>query len=522
MLESDELGVSYRAWDTVKERPVTLRRFTAPQSEPSKIERLLREATFAMKLQHANILTVYDVGEEAGVKYVATEYAEGQNLRARLEAGERLDPYRAADVIAQVALALDHAHRQGVVHRNLRPETILILTNGDVAKVRDFGFADRLTDTLKASGEKRNPLLYMAPEQILGKKIDERSDVYSLGTILFELLFGHPPFTGEDIIYQHVSRPVTFPRDAARIPDRLRRVVLRSLEKDPGRRFQSAREIADELRRTEVEPGTLIDARYEIQAEIGTGGMGKVYRARDRELDETVALKILKSEYGESSDALGRFLREIKLARKISHPNVVKVYDMGRFRGSRFISMELISGPSLDQWVRQRSRIDIDAALRIVKPILSALHAAHELGIVHRDVKPQNVLLHQGTIPKIVDFGIARGMNSEGVTLSGEVLGSPKYMSPEHIEEGTLDRRADVYAVGVLMYLLFSGREPFTGENPTAILLKHIHEPPKRPRALNPEVPDWLERVVMRCLEKDPERRYQWASEVLQDLEAQG
>ena len=519
-METDELGILSRAWDHGNQRPVMLRRLTAADLDASKADRLVREARGSANLQHANILAVYEAGDENGVRFVAMEYVEATTLRSRFDAGERFDPYRAADIAAQVAMALDHAHRAGVLHRNLRPETILILSSGDVVKVRDFGFADRLTDTLKASGGRRHPLSYMAPEQILGRKIDERSDIYALGVVLYELFFGQPPFTGDDIIYQHVSRPVTLPKDGPVVAERFRRLVMRCLEKDPGRRWQRAREIADELRRAEVEPGTLIEGRYEVQAEVGSGGMGKVYRAWDRELDETVALKILKAEFGENSEALSRFLREIKLSRKISHPNVVKVYDMGRFRGSRFISMEFIQGPSLEQWIRERKRIEIAPALKVVVPLLSALQAAHELGIVHRDVKPQNVLLLGGTVPKIVDFGIARGVNTEGVTLSGEVLGSPKYMAPEHIEEGVLDRRADLYAMGVLTYLLLTGREPFLGENPTSILLKHIHEQPKSPRTLNPEIPTWLEGVVLKCLAKDPDRRYQWASEIIVDIES--
>ena len=518
VLESDELGTFCRAWDRTHERPVMLRRFNAPEADPSKQERLLREAQRASGLHHGHILTIYDVGEESGVKFVSMEYVEGTTLRARLDAGERFDVYRAADVAAQVAMALDHAHSRELIHRSLRPETILVLSSGDVVKVRDFGFADRLTDTLRASGVKRYPLSYMAPEQILGRKIDTRSDIYSLGVVLYELIYGVPPFTGEDIIYQHVSRPVTFPSGGPIIPEHLKRTLARCLEKDPSRRFSSAREVADQLRRADVVPGTLIDGRYEVLEEIGSGGMGKVYRAADRELDETVALKILKAEYGESSDAMSRFLREIKLSRKIAHPNVVKVYDMGRFRGSRFISMEFIEGPPLDQWIRERKIVPLDEGVSIVKHLASALQAAHDLGIVHRDIKPQNVLLAGGKTPKIVDFGIARASNSEGVTLSGEVLGSPKYMCPENIEEGVLDRRADIYALGVLTYLMFTGKEPFTGDNPTAILLKHIHENAKRPTSLNPDIPDWLEALIMKSLAKDPDRRYQWAKELLEDI----
>ncbi len=522
MLLQDSLGTVYRGWDRELDRPVMIRRFEGGDREPNRVERFIREAKACKQLRHPHVLTVYDAGTDAGTPFVAMEYVDGGSLRKQMAPGVGIDPYRAADLVAQTATALDHAHRNGILHRSLRPETILVLSSGDVVKIHSFGFVDRITDILRGPESGREALAYMSPEQVLGKKLDERSDCYAIGTILYELLFGRPPFQKARPSDQ-VMRPVTFPKpETTNIPGHFQKVIRKCLDKDPDKRYQSAKEIADELQRTEIVPGTLIEGRYEIQAEIGKGGMGKVYRARDRELDEIVALKLLKADLTENSDALARFLREIKLARKISHPNVVKVYDMGRFRGSRFISMEFIDGPPLDRWIKERSSISIKAAIAVVRPILSALAAAHRLGIVHRDIKPQNVLLAAGTKPKLVDFGIARGIDSESVTLSGEVLGSPKYMSPEHIEEGVVDLRSDLYAVGILLYLLTTGKEPFRGENPTSILLKHLNEAPKPPHRLNKSIPRWLDQLILKCLVKDPENRYQSANAILGDLDKGG
>jgi len=215
-----------------------------------------------------------------------------------------------------------------------------------------------------------------------------------------------------------------------------------------------------------------------------------------------------------------RFLREIKMTRRISHPNVVKVYDLGSWKEHKYITMEHIEGMNLEQWVRLQSGIDIPMAVKMLIDISRGLQSAHDLGIIHRDIKPQNILLKDGKTPKILDFGIARGAEGSDMTTSGFVMGSPKYMSPEQVQAMPLDARTDIYSMGVLMYFVFTGREPFVGDTPSVIAYKHIGEAPRPPREINAAIPEWLSDIVLRALAKDREQRFASAADLATALEA--
>jgi eukaryotic-like serine/threonine-protein kinase len=212
-----------------------------------------------------------------------------------------------------------------------------------------------------------------------------------------------------------------------------------------------------------------------------------------------------------------RFVREIKVARMITHPNVVKVFDIGKYKGNRYISMEYIDGLGLDEWLRN-SKADLRTLLTIMVKIIQGVQGAHAQGVVHRDLKPQNVLLDMQMSPHILDFGIARSLNPIDATATGQVMGSPKYMSPEQIQGKDLDQRSDIYALGVLMFFMFTGQEPFTGDDPRSIVMKHLTETPPSPMQFNPNLPTWLEKIVRKSLEKDRNQRYSSLKELLDDL----
>jgi eukaryotic-like serine/threonine-protein kinase len=270
-----------------------------------------------------------------------------------------------------------------------------------------------------------------------------------------------------------------------------------------------------------IGPGSVIANRYEVQSILGAGGMGLVLKALDRQLDEVVALKLLKGEvFQQDPVALDRFKQELKLARRITHRNVVRTYDYSEMDHYYVISMEYVKGITLKQLIRQRGMLPVRIGLQIGKQICSALDAAHEKGVVHRDMKPQNVLLESTGDVKIMDFGIARLADMKGMTSTGTIMGTPDYMSPEQAQGLSVDHRTDVYSTGVVLFEVFTGKLPFTADSALAVLNKHIREAVPKPTSINPSLPLELEQVLIRAMAKNPEQRYQKISALYAELEA--
>jgi HAMP domain-containing protein/predicted Ser/Thr protein kinase len=273
----------------------------------------------------------------------------------------------------------------------------------------------------------------------------------------------------------------------------------------------------------ELSPGLLFANRYRIEQILGRGGMGIVYKANDTQLDETVAIKTLPGDVmTRSPEELERFKREIRLARKITHRNVLRTYDYGEAEGVYFISMECVRGYTLWELLEEapNHRLAPRVALGIARQICRGLQAAHEQGIIHRDIKPQNVLIdHKGEV-KLMDFGIARMAEAtEGMTQAGLIVGTPHYMSPEQVQGKQLDPRSDVYSVGILIYEMLIGVKPFAAPSLTAVLTAHITETPKPAIEARPEIGREVNGIVMRCLAKNPKDRYNDAGALLQDLD---
>ena len=273
-------------------------------------------------------------------------------------------------------------------------------------------------------------------------------------------------------------------------------------------------------------PGSVFSGRYEVLGTIGKGGMGVVYRARDRQLDEVVALKVLRSDVlKDDPTLLDRFKQEIKLARRITHRNVLRTHDFGETQGTPYISMEYLEGVTLKELIRGRGALPLPVGLRIAKQMCLGLEAAHQEGVVHRDIKPQNMLIIPETGDlKIMDFGIARvsemKAGAAGLTSTGTVMGTPDYMPPEQAQGQPADFRSDIYSLGIVFYEIFTGHLPFPGDSVMAVVLAHIQKPAPVPRQANPAIPPELEAVILRCLEKSPSKRYQRVENVLEDLGA--
>jgi serine/threonine protein kinase/predicted Zn-dependent protease len=272
----------------------------------------------------------------------------------------------------------------------------------------------------------------------------------------------------------------------------------------------------------ELSTGCAFAGRYHIVEELGKGGMGKVYRAVDKKLNEEVALKLIRPEIAREERTLERFQNELKIARKISHRHVGRVYELMEEKGVHFITMEYVAGQDLRGLIRQTGQLTVRKAVSIATQVLEGLAEAHRLGVVHRDLKPSNIIIDREGSARIIDFGIARTSGTKGGTGEGAVIGTPEYMAPEQVEGKPADRRADLYALGVILFEMVTGRPPFEGETPLAVAVKHKTDPPPDPRALAPQIPAGLGRVILRSLEKDRDKRYQTSEEFLADLAAVG
>ncbi|NIN91733.1 protein kinase [bacterium] len=246
--------------------------------------------------------------------------------------------------------------------------------------------------------------------------------------------------------------------------------------------------------------------------------MGEVYRVKDKKLDEEMALKVLKPEIAADKGIIERFKNELKFARKIAHRHVCKMYDLNEEEETPYITMEYVKGEDLKSFIRRKERLKEEEVISLAKQVCEGLAEAHELGVVHRDLKPQNIMIDEKSNAKVMDFGIARSVEAPGVTQSGVMIGTPDYMSPEQAEGEEADQRSDIYALGVILYEMVTGSVPFKGDTAFSVALKHKTKVPQDPRKLNPQVSEDLSRLILICMEKDKERRYQMADALLNDL----
>lgn len=267
--------------------------------------------------------------------------------------------------------------------------------------------------------------------------------------------------------------------------------------------------------------GTVLGDRYEVIHLLGEGGMGAVYEVNDRELDRVVALKVIRPGLARNPAVLQRFKRELILARKITHKNVVRIYDLGTSDGMKFITMDFIDGRDAATLLREQGKFDPRVAARMIVQAAEGLGAAHAQGVVHRDLKPQNIMVNQSGEVILMDFGIARSvLDDAGLTVTGALLGTPAYMSPEQAKGEKADGRSDIYTLGIIFYEFLTGKVPFEANTPVATLLKRIQEPAPAPAKVDPTIPNELSNIVLKCLQVDPEKRYQKVRELQADLEA--
>ena len=265
-----------------------------------------------------------------------------------------------------------------------------------------------------------------------------------------------------------------------------------------------------------IKIGMMLGDRYEILEKIGTGGMSDVYKAKCHKLNRFVAVKVLKQEFGENANFVSKFRIEAQAAAGLMHPNIVNVYDVGEENGIYYIVMELVEGITLKKYIEKKARLSVKEAISIAIQVSMGIEAAHNNHIIHRDIKPQNIIISKEGKVKVTDFGIAKAATSN--TITSNVMGSVHYTSPEQARGGYSDEKSDIYSLGVTMFEMLTGRVPFNGETTVAIAIKHIQEAMPSPREYVSEIPVSVEQIVFKCCQKSPDRRYQSMGELIVDL----
>ncbi len=520
------MGVVYRAWNLRLKRVEAVKVISEQFARDTSFRRRFeRETEIAAGLDHPHVVTIYDCGEGPGGElFIAMRYVEGTSLERMIRDGGSLDPDLATELSCQIASALDAAHASGLVHRDIKPANVLVAGidgstgagSNDVedpqAYLTDFGLAKRLSSrtALTSAGLMVGTVDYMAPEQAQGRMVDARADVYALGATLFRALTGQVPFPRDTEVAKLMAKLSDAPPRASEVAPALSAawdsVLARALSQDPADRQGSAGQLGAEARAvlepvgapplpTDIGPGAMLGDCL-LDELIGEGGMGVVYRGKQIKLDRAVAVKVMSMELAGDPAFRSQFERECRIAASIDHPNVVPIYSAGEASGRLYVAMAYIAGGSLSDALYSRGPLDPARAVEVIEQIAAALDTAHSCDLVHRDIKPGNVLIDERTGRVLLtDFGIAKALTDEELTDS-RVLGSARYMAPER-SRGTISDEipADVYSLGCMLWDLLAGTE--------------------RPdlRAAD-ETPSALAEVVERAMATEPTARYRSAGEL--------
>lgn len=264
--------------------------------------------------------------------------------------------------------------------------------------------------------------------------------------------------------------------------------------------------------------GQLLGGRYEVLEQVGGGGMSIVYRARDKYLNRIVAIKVLREHLTSDEEFVARFRREAQAVASLSHPNIVSIYDVGQDQGMYYLVMEMIEGRNLKEIIKEKGKIPVNEAVEIAKQICEALEHAHQQQIIHRDIKPHNIILTADGKAKVTDFGIARAVSTATVTHTGSIMGSVHYFSPEQAKGEIADEKSDIYALGVVFYEMMTGKLPFEGDSPISVAMKKINGDPQAPREINPLIPETMEQVIKRAMARNPHKRYETVTQLKRDI----
>ncbi len=550
------MGSVYRARHTLLEEIRAIKLIKASLQEDTQfVNRFIREAKILVKLRHPNLVHFYEFGAlEENVFFMVIEFLHGESALQRVNRLQKIPFQDAIRIVREAALGLHRAHQKDVIHRDISPDNLLLVRKEDgseITKVIDFGIAKPVGVETKIYTQ-NNAFLgkpeFCSPEQcgILqeGEVIDGRSDIYSLGVTLYFLLTGKLPFystTPAGYLLKHVQaapKPISQLLPSGECPPQLEFLIGKALAKNRKERFSSMDEFAQALAELEnskiviapeipVDPsrmpaGYVFMNRYKIVETVHEGRKGIVYRAKDEQQQKTVALKIINPVLMPSAKDRSRFVRGLRLAQRVTHPNVCRVYEVAESGKNIYVSMEFLEGNTLAEILGLEGRLRLPQALALFKQLLAGLSEAHRMGVIHRNLKPPNIMIGPMNEARLMDFAtsISPDANEDAlISSAGEFVGSPSYMAPEQFDAVQPDHTVDLYSFGVLMFQVLTGRLPFAGKTLPALVFAHSKIEPEKPTSIIPDFPVDLERILLKALQKKPQDRYQSAGELLSALQ---
>ncbi len=527
--------VLFLAWDLALKRRVALRANFF--SDAATRAWFLRECEALAQLDHPAIRHVYELGVIEEMAYRTGNWVEGEGLDTANTRGPRPIP-SVHTLMRDLLGALEHAHSRGMIVRRIVPASLVVNLAGR-GTITDLRYASHTLPAVRP-GEVPSGLAYMAPEVREGQPGDPASDVFTAGALLYFAVTGHePPLDLADL------QPPTALRPAC--PKAIERVLRRALQADPAARYYTAAEMYEDFasdagtfeapavsptdtgvtRALTEDTGTwekrlrrALGDDYELLDGLGAGGFGRVYRVRDLHLEREVALKVLHPMFTADPAVVERFRREAQLAARLSHPNIVSIYDIAGRSGLLWYTMELVDGPSLAGVVEREGPLPVDRVVRLLREGLSALAHAHGSGLVHRDLKPENVLVEPSGSVRITDFGLALALRGVAGRYGGATSqsGTPQFASPEQLLGERVDQRSDLYSLAAVAVYALLGTSPFPGITPEQVLARQTTNQLPALRQARPDLPEELVEVLERALRAEVELRFPSAAEFLQAL----